>query len=75
MEYLYNVKESGKRIKEFESIKERGVITPATVRQKENGRYELISGHRRKRECELAGFERLICKRKGSCFIKRAISF
>ena len=40
MEYLYNVKESGKRIKEFESIKERGVITPATVRQKENGRYE-----------------------------------
>ena len=33
----------------IESIKERGVITPATVRQKEDGRYELISGHRRKR--------------------------
>lgn len=32
----------------IESIKERGVITPATVRQKEDGRYELISGHRRK---------------------------
>ena len=37
----------------IESIKERGVITPATVRQKEDGRYELISGHRRKRACEL----------------------
>ena len=41
----------------IESIKERGVITPATVRQKEDGRYELISGHRRKRACELAGFD------------------
>lgn len=40
-----------------ESVKERGVITPATVRQKEDGRYELVSGHRRKRACELAGFE------------------
>ena len=43
----------------IESIKERGVITPATVRQKEDGRYELVSGHRRKRACELAGFETL----------------
>ena len=42
-----------------ESIKERGVITPATVRQKEDGRYELVSGHRRKQACELAGFETL----------------
>ena len=45
-----------------ESIKERGVITPATVRQKEDGRYEIISGHRRKRACELAGFETLRCE-------------
>ena len=45
-----------------ESVKERGVITPATVRQKEDGRYELISGHRRKRACELAGFEALRCE-------------
>ena len=43
----------------IESIKERGIITPATVRQKEDGRYELISGHRRKRACELAGMETL----------------
>ena len=42
-----------------ESVKERGVITPATVRQKEDGRYELVSGHRRKRACELAGYETL----------------
>ena len=45
-----------------ESVKERGVITPATVRQKEDGRYELISGHRRKRACEIAGFETLRCE-------------
>ena len=45
-----------------ESVKERGVITPATVRQKEDGRYELISGHRRKRACALAGFETLRCE-------------
>ena len=45
-----------------ESVKERGVITPATVRQKEDGRYEIISGHRRKLACELAGFETLRCE-------------
>ncbi len=46
----------------IESVKERGVITPATVRQKEDGRYELISGHRRKRACELAGMDTLRCE-------------
>lgn len=46
----------------IESIKERGVITPATVRQKEDGRYELISGHRRKRASELASFDTLRCE-------------
>lgn len=45
-----------------ESIRERGVITPATVRQKDNGRYELISGHRRKRACEKLGLETLRCE-------------
>ena len=40
-----------------ESVKERGIITPVTVRQKEDGRYEMVSGHRRKRACELAGLE------------------
>ena len=41
-----------------ESIKRNGVMTPATVRLKEDGRYELISGHRRKKACELAGLAR-----------------
>lgn len=46
----------------IESVKERGIITPATVRQKDDGRYELISGHRRKRACELAGMDTLRCE-------------
>ena len=47
-----------------DSIKRNGVMTPATVRLKEDGRYELISGHRRKRACELAGLETLKCEVK-----------
>ena len=47
-----------------ESIKRNGVMTPATVRLKEDGRYELISGHRRKKACELAGLEALKCEVK-----------
>ena len=40
-----------------ESVKERGVITPVTLRRKENDRYETVSGHRRIKACELAGLE------------------
>ena len=40
-----------------ESVKSRGVITPVTLRQKEDGRYEIVSGHRRRKACELAGLE------------------
>ena len=47
-----------------ESIKRNGVMTPATVRLKEDGRYELISGHRRRKACELAGLETLKCEVK-----------
>ena len=47
-----------------ESIKRNGVMTPATVRLKEDGRYELISGHRRKKACELAELETLKCEVK-----------
>ena len=47
-----------------ESIKRNGVMIPATVRIKEDGRYELISGHRRKKACELAGLETLKCEVK-----------
>lgn len=42
-----------------ESIREQGIITPATLRKKEDGRYEILSGHRRKRACELAGLDTL----------------
>ena len=47
-----------------DSIKRNGVMTPAAVRQKEDGRYELISGHRRKKACELAELETLKCEVK-----------
>jgi len=39
-----------------ESVKERGLITPITLRQKEDGRYEIVSGHRRKKACEIKAF-------------------
>ena len=41
----------------IESVKSRGVITPITLRRKEDGRYEIVSGHRRRKACELAGLE------------------
>lgn len=61
-DHPFKVRDNEDMIQLVESVKERGVITPATVRQKEDGRYELISGHRRKRACELAGFEALRCE-------------
>ena len=45
-----------------ESIRTNGVLTPATVRKKEDGRYELLSGHRRYRACQLAGLDSLRCE-------------
>ena len=42
-----------------ESVKRFGVLSPAVARKKENGRYELISGHRRKKACELAGIDKM----------------
>lgn len=45
-----------------DSIKLNGVINPAIVREAEEGGYELISGHRRKRACELAGLKTLRCR-------------
>ena len=40
-----------------QSVKDRGIIVPITLRPKEDGRYEIVSGHRRKKACELAGLE------------------
>lgn len=58
-DHPFKVRDDEDMMQLVESVKERGVITPATVRQKEDGRYELVSGHRRKRACEMAGFETL----------------
>lgn len=55
----YKVRMDDSMLDMVESIKKVGILTPAIVRQKEDGRYELISGHRRKMACELAGIDKL----------------
>ena len=54
-EHPYQVRMDEDMEQLVESVKERGIITPVTVRPKEDGRYEMVSGHRRKKACELAG--------------------
>ncbi len=61
-DHPFHVRDDEDMMRLVESVKERGVITPATVRQKEDGRYEIVSGHRRKRACELAGMDTLRCE-------------
>lgn len=61
-DHPFKVKDDEDMMQLVESIKERGVITPATVRLKEDGRYELISGHRRKRASKIAGLDTLRCE-------------
>ena len=61
-DHPFKVKDDEDMIQLVESIKERGVITPATVRLKEDGKYELISGHRRKRASEIVGLDTLRCE-------------
>ena len=56
----YKVVDNEKMQELSESIKEYGVSQPVIVRKKENGRYEMISGHRRKRASELAGKEDIL---------------
>lgn len=58
-DHPFQVKEDEAMLEMVESIKKFGVLTPAVARQKEDGRYELVSGHRRKRACELAELETL----------------
>jgi ParB family chromosome partitioning protein len=57
----FKVRDDEDMLKLTESITERGVLVPAIVRPKENGRYELISGHRRKRASEYADKKTLRC--------------
>jgi len=58
----YKVKDDEDMFNLMESIRDNGVLTPATVRKKEDGRYEMLSGHRRKRACELLGMDVLRCE-------------
>lgn len=60
-DHPYKVRDDDDMINLVESIRSHGVMTPAAVRKKEDGRYELISGHRRMRACELLGIPTLKC--------------
>ena len=60
-EHPFKVNDDDKMQEMVKSIKEYGVILPVIVRPKEDGTYEMISGHRRKRACELAGVEQIRC--------------
>ena len=57
----FNVINDEKMQEMVKSVKEYGVILPVIVRPKEDGTYEMISGHRRKRACELAGIKQIRC--------------
>lgn len=61
-DHPYKVKDDEDMQNLMESIRENGVLTPATVRKKDDGRYEMISGHRRLRASELLGLETLRCE-------------
>ena len=56
-DHPFSVKDDDSMMETVESVKERGVITPAIVRPREGGGYEIVAGHRRKRACELAGLD------------------
>lgn len=58
-DHPFHVRDDEDMTQLVKSIKANGVLTPAVLRQKEDGRYEIVSGHRRKRACELAGLTTL----------------
>lgn len=58
-DHPFHVRDDEDMVQLVESIKANGVLTPAVLRQKEDDRYEIVSGHRRKRACELAGLTTL----------------
>ena len=57
----FKVRDDEKMFETVDSIKEHGVLVPAIVRPKENGTYEMVAGHRRKRACQLAQLEEMPC--------------
>ena len=63
-DHPYQVRDDDSMNELVESIKERGLIQPILVRPIENGRYEMVSGHRRKRAFELAGIDKITARVK-----------
>ena len=61
-DHPFKVRDDDDMLNLIESIKAQGVLTPCMVRKKKDGRYELVSGHRRKRACELLGMDTLRCE-------------
>ncbi len=61
-DHPFKVRDDEDMMNLVESVKTNGVLTPATVRKKEDGRYEILSGHRRLRACQLAGLDTLRCE-------------
>ena len=61
-EHPFKVRDDEDMMNLVESVKANGVLTPATVRRKDDGRYELLSGHRRMRACQIAGLKTLRCE-------------
>lgn len=61
-DHPFKVRDDEDMLNLMESVRTKGVLTPCTVREKDDGRYELISGHRRMRACELAGIDKLRCE-------------
>ena len=56
-EHPFKVRDDDSMLEIVESVKKNGVLVPAIVRPREEGGYEIVSGHRRKHACELAGME------------------
>ena len=60
-DHPFKVKMDDKMLETIESVRDHGVLVPALVREKPTGGYEMISGHRRKMACELAGRDKIPC--------------
>lgn len=56
-DHPYQVRDDEDMMQLVESIRQNGVMTPCVLRKKDDGRYEMVAGHRRKRACELAGLD------------------
>lgn len=57
----YKVKDDEKMMETANSVIEHGVLVPLIVRKRDNGKFQIVSGHRRKRACELAEISKLPC--------------